>query len=161
MVTDNNTFTYVQYNRWELLMPVKNAYIHMARCQSVILVSWTNFLPPAKYTTTHTISHLNISQLTQWSMQWTKSNSSSAHVSVVLLREDTRSLHWSSFSFRLAHFDSSPHFSLSTSWWSTASSSSSCVDNKRHVSPILEYMYHQAVYLNINPFMVDVCNEAS
>ena len=54
-------------------------------------------------------------RLTQWSMQWMKSNSSSVHVSEVLVLFDTRSLHVPSVSFSDEHFLVSPHFSLSTS----------------------------------------------
>ena len=82
---------------------------------------------------------------TQWSTQCMKSKSSSEQSSVVLLFPDTLSLQVSSLSLRLEHLASSPHFSLSTSWWSTGSSSSSWYKkNRREIDvSIIVYLHRE------------------
>ena len=72
-------------------------------------------------------------ELTQWSMQCTKSKSSCSQVSEVFVLPDTLSLHVSKVSRNAAHFLVSPHFSLRTSCGSSGSSSSppsSCTYNR-------------------------------
>ena len=81
------------------------------------------------YTHLHqtTAMHEGEPSLTQWSTQCTKSNNSWLQSSVVLLLLSTLSLHVSRTSCSLAHVGSCPHFSFSSSWGSTISSSSSGV----------------------------------